>query len=789
MGITEEEQAGIYSPLLANDILAAVETADITADELADTIGEVSVQTQTSGPPILTMSLIDPSWKIQRSAICAVDEDGFLVNQIDVNYPPGGPVWWRMVMAEGGGDLTSANLTLTFRFRLVDYLSSCTGPFSAPPGTKTRAEFVKAMFDRMKHEIDKSVLGPGGLDDIHFICPEIDVIQPIAPSDPSRTSTPDVSTAAISDSGNVTFSKSASVNKTAGAGAGAEKKLTVRGRQISSAQRHRANIALGVGNTLRAPHEAMVACIYAAMGETDLGDDPNTFNGSGTGGAVGVWQGTPGTWGDGKDVTGQATAFYKGGRDFQAGGAIARALAGDPAWKIANEVEANAVWIHSRGDSYAGYFPGGQRAGIAEAKAIVAGGGAATVSSSTPTSDVSQLARGTSDNPDEDSWSCMQRLASEVNWDLFASPQPHPGHWGNYLYYISGTKLAAQKPSLYIQLSADGTEWTATTDGVDGNTPTSSDGAVSSLSYTFDNTAFQYEQAVSGSRTSSKKAKKTRIRTPQTPAQCRFAMVSAPMEFNAGDVFVFQDAGPINGRWVVEDVTHNTISDLFAQFTLGPPTVAYPEPQGEPITDALGADGLPAKSGVTAHGSAAGAAQAAEAALRLQQENSNFTYAEVRPINYNILKNNPISIDCSGFVTACYKVAGLHDPNGLGYNGAGYTGSLIAHCTKISEGDAGPGDLCFFGSSESSTTHVNIYVGNGQSISMGSQGEPKKGPSSQMGPSGFLGFYRSNYATPSRADDPTPASVPAGNPVPRRGSRPNVFTTPIVPPFFDGRLH
>ena len=33
----------------------------------------------------------------------------------------------------------------------------------------------------------------------------------------------------------------------------------------------------------------------------------------------------------------------------------------------------------------------------------------------------------------------------------------------------------------------------------------------------------------------------------------------------------------------------------------------------------------------------------------------------------------PLSTDCSGFATLCYRMAGLPDPNGLGYKELGYT--------------------------------------------------------------------------------------------------------------------
>lgn len=140
-------------------------------------------------------------------------------------------------------------------------------------------------------------------------------------------------------------------------------------------------------------------------------------------------------------------------------------------------------------------------------------------------------------------------------------------------------------------------------------------------------------------------------------------------------------------------------------------------------------------------------ADIAKRCVQRQQALHCFNYAEIRPIQYDILTGSNITIDCSGFAIACYKAAGLADPSHNNYDGSGYTGDLITHCTRIGSADALPGDLCFFGSSESATTHVNVYVGNGQSVSMGTQGDPSIGPSAQMGPvNSFLGHYRSDVS-------------------------------------------
>lgn len=62
-------------------------------------------------------------------------------------------------------------------------------------------------------------------------------------------------------------------------------------------------------------------------------------------------------------------------------------------------------------------------------------------------------------------------------------------------------------------------------------------------------------------------------------------------------------------------------------------------------------------------------------------------YAQVRPmrtagirhLRLALFRPGGITMDCSESVTLLCRLAGLHDPNGLGYNGAGYTGTLLEH--------------------------------------------------------------------------------------------------------------
>jgi cell wall-associated NlpC family hydrolase len=66
--------------------------------------------------------------------------------------------------------------------------------------------------------------------------------------------------------------------------------------------------------------------------------------------------------------------------------------------------------------------------------------------------------------------------------------------------------------------------------------------------------------------------------------------------------------------------------------------------------------------------------------------------------------------DCSQWVTAVYKAAGLADPNRNDFRG-GFTGTLVAHGRSISRSDLKPGDLIIYGSG--SGFHVEMFVGPG----------------------------------------------------------------------------
>jgi hypothetical protein len=103
-------------------------------------------------------------------------------------------------------------------------------------------------------------------------------------------------------------------------------------------------------------------------------------------------------------------------------------------------------------------------------------------------------------------------------------------------------------------------------------------------------------------------------------------------------------------------------------------------------------------------------------------------YAEVRPIPVHQKPLSlPLTTDCSGFVTLCYLWGGARDPNGNGYSGAGFTGTLGKQGRRIRNlSSALPGDLILYGTWP--FHHVVVVVEKGADplvVSHGSESGPK----------------------------------------------------------------
>jgi NlpC/P60 family len=121
-----------------------------------------------------------------------------------------------------------------------------------------------------------------------------------------------------------------------------------------------------------------------------------------------------------------------------------------------------------------------------------------------------------------------------------------------------------------------------------------------------------------------------------------------------------------------------------------------------------------------------------EAGMWWYKNRLQIPYVQSRPFPLIKPPVIPLALDCSEFVTICHYAGGAPDPNGRGYDGQGYTGTLKQHGERVNSiTNLKPGDLIFYGSSVAKPgfnagdpTHVGMYVGyiNGihMSLQMGS---------------------------------------------------------------------
>jgi cell wall-associated NlpC family hydrolase len=675
----------LLSHFIAKQVVKSAKKGAPAVEDLAKAISEIELQTEIQGASFLKVTVIDPEWAITTSGWLEVVEG--LVDQIEVEFPEKSGWFWRLCAIDGSTDRTQPNLTLTFEDRIVAYLRDYWGPKTAPPGTATRAQFIRDLVREVGHHGEKP---------IDFRCKAVNTVQPVERTPEEKTE--QLQTAAAKAAGEAKASKAAGVN--------AGSPVTVKGQNLNPQQVTEANTLLSTADGLLAPAVAIEALMFAAIAESSIGEAADAFTPN-SAGYYGTLQGSSSTWPDPHDTAGMARSFLLGGKGFQGGGAIALAHSGitDPI-EIAVRVEVPSIWPANAYASEAGYS-----SFLPEAKAIVAAGGATGSAGGTENaSDVGQLTRGTVENPDEDSWEAGTRLAQQVTWFLFTN--------GNSLFYMTGPEMAKQRPVLHVDVPAN--KITKANGHVE-------EGAIQTpLTYTFDNTTFQYRQT---HKVKGKVQRRSRASKPSTPAEVRMNLVCGIREYRAGEVIEFKGSGPINGRWIIANATRNCLKDIYTQLILQPPIEPLPEPKAT-------AGGEQAAGAITG-----GATSVVEAAKRALTEKSKYeyVYGGGRQAGADLFGPAPRRMDCSSFTILAFKAAGLPDPTGANYSSIGTTETLINNATKVANPQ--PGDLCLFGEI-GHTTHVTIYVGGGKAISMGGPGDPEEGPAETTGPSGFLGYYR-----------------------------------------------
>ena len=661
--------------------------------DTTDRVIDVQISRSIDGASTVDVTLDDWDHTILRSKA--------LNNHLDIQIDG---LWFRLVKtSRSTGDTT---LTLTFEQREIALLRTYPKAGAPHNGVKfahrdhtTRAEFILNLIREVK-EVD-----------IPVVIPSLHKVQPIQKSIDSSGAGYDWSGLATTNPGlfkdiNKALQEQGGADTASGstAAAGSAKKipqkyLTAKNVPLTNEQMRNANIIIGTGLGMGARAKVLICAIMTAIDESVLKNL--------TGGdldSVGLFQQRD-SWGSYSDRHDPATAsrlFFK------------PAMSNDKQWPNLSYKDLCAMTQVNTKAPYDAYY--GEAVRIVTAYGVPTGKGG----SGTDTEGSAADANGTVDNTyggtedyvyyrgtptqndkvwkREDNWSCITRLAQEVNWRAFFI--------SGVFYYLTDDDLMKMQPIATI---------TESTEGING------------IGFDFD--VGKYGATVNID-----------------------AMVGrwlAP----PGSVIVLQEMGPLDGRWLVNDFSRGLFSPQ-ATINLSKRQVKLQEPiqdniqtlptwaggaqtpgQAQPDPNQAMFGGDPS----LATGSRAAIVAVAKKALEIEQK-WHYKYpgdeggdgGAARPIPDTLWSADAHNaIDCSAFAILCYKEAGCSDPSGNNYNGSGYTGDLARHGTPVIT--PSPGDLLLYGSPPD-YHHTAVYIGGGMQIQIGSAQGVKTEPITGPGP-------------------------------------------------------
>jgi cell wall-associated NlpC family hydrolase len=670
--VSRTPEAEAMAKFVAERIKATSTRGALNEAELSDRITEIEEETQVLGANYVKVHIVDPYWTLQNSGFVDVDKQGML-DEIQIEFPQGSKRYWILCAVEGSTETMEGNFILTFQDKIFADLKAEWGPKVVPPGTQTRAQFVRDLLEEagVPHKI-----------------PGVNIPQPVEEEEKGESDKKTIE-------GELERQRNeAKANKSPGVAAGTG--ATIKGQKPTAQQLADVNTALSVAHKLNAPMVAVEALIVAGIAES--GFLREAVEGGGSKDHYSIWQSsTPG-----QSVAWYAEYFLKGGQGgFQGGGAIVQAKTPG----ITPEEIAHAVEVGPEAPFYAPY--------LQEAKNLIQAGGGTGSTVTEAKSDVGQLKRGTDSNPDEDSGECIKRLALQVDWFAFSD--------GYRFYYMTQPELARQTPALTVEIPR--------------NRVTTAKGKVEEgvilqpSTYTFDQTAFEYQQT---HKVRKKNQRRSKAVKPTSPSEVKLHLVCEIGAYVAGEVILFNNSGVVSsiGRWNIVQTTRKCFKDIYTEIICEPPIQPLPEPKESSKEEVPGTGG---ESSGTASGGVVAQAKKAVA----ESGKYKYVYGGGRGPGVKLF-SGPREFDCSSFTELCFKEAGLPDPSNKNYEPIGTTQAMIENCQHVTNPE--PGDLAFYGTREA-TTHVAIYVGNGNVISMGKPGDPEECTTQQAG-SPFVGYYR-----------------------------------------------
>jgi hypothetical protein len=255
----------------------------------------------------------------------------------------------------------------------------------------------------------------------------------------------------------------------------------------------------------------------------------------------------------------------------------------------------------------------------------------------------------------EDSWTCIQRLASEVNWRAFMDR--------GTLYFISEDRLRKSAARYIVTEDTDG---------------------INELDFDLDHGKVESELRMS----------------------CRTDL----FDIRVGSVVIVRELGVANGRYLVSNVRRG-LFDADTEVMLKRPTPKLPEPLAE---EKAVSGGTRAGQGVQLTTGGKGGlrdrivAVAKASADSYRRSPGSWFYSQAGAWNVDDPTRPPRRgnrSDCSQWVAAVYKKAGAPPPAPDWSNA--WTGNMRVKGRQVPLSQAIPGDIIWWSS------HVELYVGPG----------------------------------------------------------------------------
>lgn len=477
--------------------------------DLVGRIVDGSLNRTIEGASTLKVVLSDDDGTILNS--------GLLTNKLDVQLDG---VWFRFASL----DDNDSELTMTFEDREIAILREYATWKIARRSKTTRAEFVLNLIREVKEF------------KIPFVIPELHVIQPIERYNGDILGT----------SGSVT--KSTGITQDANTfipgvtdfpqSKGQATLLTVKGATADQTQLRNAEIILNsasntIGPNNKSKRKILVCVVMTAITESTMRNNPGGDNAHGGGewDSAGLFQQTGdwGTYAERTDPASAARAFTKA--------AIAEDAANpnEPYWALCANVQHPREDLRqeynkwrTEAERFVNAF--GEVSDVNAANAMDANiPGGSTGSNYAFWRGKIEDRHGNKIRKPENSWSCIQRLADDVDWRAFFVT-------GTF-YFMSEEDLFKQKPIATISKYTEGIQkWSGNYD----------------------------RNKKSGSITFSASIGKW----------------AAP----PGSVIVVKQSGPLNGRWIVNEFSRGLFDDV-AQITLKKPRPSLPEPLNDDSQD------------------------------------------------------------------------------------------------------------------------------------------------------------------------------------------------------------